>query len=298
MFSEVIPIKNMLRRMRGGSQAFLVEGEDSNFYVAKFAGNPQGNRTLINEWITHHLFQQLGSSAPSLRVLRLTEDTKGTESLQFLVGSHRTPIQGVLHLGSQCPVDPITTAIFDFLPSQLLPKVVNLTDLATAFVVDRWLGQTDDRQAIFIRDRTRGGDLEFRLYLIDNGMSFGGKLWQIGDSARYGLYMDRSVYSILNLKDGCEGALSTIDALPENELYAAAEDIPSCWFSDEDYDALAKLLALLNLNRSRLRPLVSRHLHAIKLELNARSQQLASTSSVDAAKQGAVSNISLVPELC
>jgi hypothetical protein len=50
-------------------------------------------------------------------------------------------------LGSECPVNPENTAIFDFLPAKLLPQVVNLPDFAKAFVLDKWPYQTDRRQA-------------------------------------------------------------------------------------------------------------------------------------------------------
>jgi hypothetical protein len=298
MASEYVGIKHVLRRMRGASQPFLVEGEDGHFYVAKFSGNPQGNRTLINEWITHRLFQQLGLSTPCLRILELTERTEGTEALCFQVGDHTKPIEGVFHLGSQCPVNPTTTAIYDFLPSKLLPKVVNLVDLRVAFVLDRWLGQTDGRQAIFVRDRTTRGNLELRLYLIDHGMSFAGKHWEFPDSPQYGLYMARGVYSVLNMKVLCEQALSGIDAFAESDLYAAADDIPISWFCEEDFDALAKLLRLLHLRRRRLRPIVLRHLEALQLESSVHLQQQASISGLEVVRQQPVPNFSLMPELC
>ena len=60
--------------MRGGSQAHLVEAEDGCFFVAKFAGNPQGNRTLINEWITGQLMNQVGICTPVIRILQLPEE--------------------------------------------------------------------------------------------------------------------------------------------------------------------------------------------------------------------------------
>jgi hypothetical protein len=71
MHCETVDINRAIRRMRGRSQAYLVEGNDGRFYVAKFAGNPQGNRTLINEWITAHLLKRLDVSTPLLIVLRL-----------------------------------------------------------------------------------------------------------------------------------------------------------------------------------------------------------------------------------
>jgi hypothetical protein len=46
-----IKITSLIRRMCGGSQAQLVQGDDGHSYVCKFVGNPQGTRTLINEWI-------------------------------------------------------------------------------------------------------------------------------------------------------------------------------------------------------------------------------------------------------
>jgi len=42
--SEVFKVKAVIKPIRGGCQAHLVEGEDGH-YVAKFANNPQGNRT-------------------------------------------------------------------------------------------------------------------------------------------------------------------------------------------------------------------------------------------------------------
>jgi hypothetical protein len=267
--SEIIAVRQVLRRMRGGSQAFLVEGEDDQFYVAKFAGNPQGDRTLINEWIAHRLFLQLGTSTPPLRVLRLTRDTKHIERLYFQIGSKYLPIESLFHLGSQCPVDPTATAIYDFLPGRLLSKVVNLADFGSAFVMDRWLAQTDTRQAIFVRERASSRSLELRLYLIDHGMSFAGRQWETPDSPLYGLYMDRSVYWIVDMNAACEQALSRIHMLTETDLYAAAQDIPSCWFSDSDYDALAKLFALLERRRNRLQSIVSRHLKTLEAACNA-----------------------------
>jgi hypothetical protein len=297
MASEVVVVRQVLRRMRGGSQPFLVEGENGQFYVAKFTGNPQGNRTLINEWIAHRLFQQLGLSTPALHILRLSDRTDGRERLCFQIGKHSLPIQGMFHLGSQCPVDPTRTAIYDFVPRKLFPKVVNLIDLAAAFVLDRWLGQTDTRQAIFVRDRLNGKGLELRLYLIDHGMSFAGNEWELPDSTRYGLYIDRSAYSSLNMKGASEEALSRIEAFTESDLYAAADDLPSCWFADEDYDGLAKLLGLLDLRRSLLRPVVLRHLKFLQRELSASVLEPTALWSLDVVREQRLPNLSLVPDL-
>jgi hypothetical protein len=126
-----IDIKRIVRPMRGGTQARLVEGADGRFYVAKFAGNPQGNRTLINEWITQFILSHLGISTPPLRILRLPEQLRN-EDLYFSVGNRRIPVEGEWHLGSLCPVNPETHVIFDFLPVKFLQNVSNLDDFASA----------------------------------------------------------------------------------------------------------------------------------------------------------------------
>jgi hypothetical protein len=77
MVAETVDVHSVLRRMRGGSQAHLVKGSDGYTYVAKFAGNPQGDRALINEWIAYRLFQRVEASVPHMRLLRLSKNVIG-----------------------------------------------------------------------------------------------------------------------------------------------------------------------------------------------------------------------------
>ncbi len=280
MAFQTVGVREVVRRMRGGSQAFLVEGDDDQFYVAKFAGNPQGNRTLINEWTTHCVFQQLGISTPDMRILRLTSRTRGSEQLYFQTGRRNTPIKGEFHLGSQCPVNPTTTAVYDFLPARLLSKVVNLSDLGRAFVIDKWFGQTDSRQAIFVRNPGYG-NFKLRLYVIDHGMSFNGGEWAIIDSSRFGLYMDRKVYPMLDMQGVCEKTLSEVSALSEIDLYRATEDLPSCWSAKNDRDALTKLFDSLELRRKRLPAVISRHMDELFCEASANPPATSGLDSVN-----------------
>jgi hypothetical protein len=241
---EIVDIQNIIRRVPGRSQGHLVQGSDGRFYVAKFAGNPEGNRTLINEWIAYRLFERLEVSTPALRVLRLSEETRDKAGLCFSVGSRNISVQPGLHLGSQCPVDPTTTAIFDFLPRKLLRSlVVNLADFAKAFVADKLLAQTDSRQCIFVRERRPGNsDVEFRAYMIDHGSILAASQWEFQDcSSHHGIYLDSTVYSIIDMHSLCGEAAQVIRHTSVSELYPAATDIPSAWFSDADYDRLAQL---------------------------------------------------------
>jgi hypothetical protein len=241
--------------MRGGSQSFLVRGNDGLAYVAKFAGNPQGSRTLINEWLAGKLLQELGVSTPRLTVLTLNERLEGREELQFVVGAHKRRCEGHFHFGSQCPVDPETTAIYDFLPRPLLRSVVNIAQFATMLVFDKWMGQTDTRQSIFIRDTTAGGRIAFRTVFIDQGMCFGGDRWEFQDAPLYGRYMDASVYSMLDVSEHALNAISCVQRITEDKLYEIASTVPNEWFSPGDHGAFAHLLRRLE-ERRRILPMI------------------------------------------
>jgi hypothetical protein len=252
--------------MRGGSQARLVEGRDGRFYVAKFAGNPQGNRTLANEWITGFILAQLGISTPPLRVLRLPAALRN-EELCFAVGNKRIPIDSEWHLGSLCPVNPETKVIFDVLPRSLMGRVINLHDLAKAFVVDRWLYQLDQRQAIFVREPgAAGGPTRLRAHLIDHGMAFGGAAWELREATGHGLYFDRAVYSLVKMPEICEETVLQIKSLEESRVFAAIANLPDCWLSSGDSEAFNRLLAKLYMNRSGLRRVVTDQLASLRAD--------------------------------
>src|SRR3954451_20914630 len=102
---------------------------DGHFYVVKFRGNPQGDRTLINEWIATKLLRNLDILAPPLVFLAYDPSFLG-ESVSFTIEDREIPIEQGLHLGSPCPVNPEEQAIYDFLPPKLLEKTVNLKDFA------------------------------------------------------------------------------------------------------------------------------------------------------------------------
>jgi hypothetical protein len=250
--------------MRGGSQAWLVLGEDDLWYVAKFAGNPQGNRTLINEYFAGQILKQLGISTPNHRVLQLPREL-ASEDLYFQVGTKMLAPQGMLHLGSQSPVNPETTMILDFLPCKLLPKVRNLTEFAAMLVFDKWLAQTDRRQAIFVRDRSVVRDIGFHAYFIDHGMSFGGAEWQLRDAPLDGIYFRREVYSCVDLKALIEEAVCRLEAISEAFLLATLDGIPSAWLATGDRESFVILLGKLQQRRTKMRSIVARHLKALDL---------------------------------
>lgn len=264
MASPAIAIESIERRMRGGSQALLVRTTNQDMYVAKCLGNPQGDRTLINEWIVTRLLQSLNISAPEVHPLQLTDGVPGSNLLHFELGTHKIPIRLGLHLGSRCPVDPARVAIFDFLPRRLLSRVVNLPDFVFAYVFDHWVSQSDTRQAIFIREHRPDRQVAFRAYLIDHGFSFGGQRWELSDTALHGLYYDRAVYPESDMDSHCHAAVDKIQSLPEQLLSLAYHDVPTEWFANGDREQIMQLLQKLSSRRAKLHESVERALRALR----------------------------------
>jgi hypothetical protein len=264
MPSEIVNIKAVIRPMRGGSQAHLVEGDDGSYYIAKFTGNPQGNRTLINECIASRLFQQFGISTPPIRLLRFSRMAQKAASLHFSMGNKRVPVTSGIHFGSQCPVNPNTTAIYDFLPRKLLANVTNLEDFLKTFVLDKLLGNTDQRQAMFVSAPSQNGKATFRAWMIDNGLVFAGHRWQLEDVPGYGLYIDRAVYGLPGSQLICDKAIEMIRTLTKDQLHAAVQGIPAGWFSRGDRNALARLLQEVHARAARLPIFVQHHLETLR----------------------------------
>ena len=260
MATIALPIQSIERRLRGGAQALLVRDKSGNAYVAKCIGNPQGNRTLINEWIVGRLLRHLKISTPEVRALQVDRGIPGDDLMHFQVGNKTIPIESGIHFGSRYPADPDRKAIFDFLPRCLLHKVVNLPDLIMGFAFDRWVNQADTRQAIFIRERGSGATGNLRLYLIDHGLSFGGSRWELADAGAGGLYFDRSIYERDTTELECHSAVDRIQKLPDDVLFSIEREIPREWLHGNDEDEMSRLLTLLSGRRNKLHDTIDRAL--------------------------------------
>jgi len=252
-------ISKVIRRLRGGSQAHMVQCEDGRFYVAKFSGNPQGNRTLINEWIVSQVMSHLSVSTPRLRVLSMPTSVRENANVYLSVGSTRVPVAGEFHLGSPYPVNPDTTAIFDFLPDRLHSKIVNLGDFATTWVLDKWFYNADIRQAVFVRAKD-ARPTGFRAFMIDHGMCFDGIHWELRDELPNRPDWNRGVYDHLDMPAECERTLAQIDSMTSDILIQAAHSFPFCWLREGDRKCLDALIRSLLTRQRKLHSIIERHL--------------------------------------
>src|ERR1700756_3839756 len=118
--------RKLMRKMRGGAQAHLIEGEDGHFYVVKFVNNNQHRRILINEWLACAFLRSLQIHVPETAVMELRQEfIDENPELYVAVGNRRELIPAGLHFGSRMAVHPDRVATFDFLPDKLLHRVKN-----------------------------------------------------------------------------------------------------------------------------------------------------------------------------
>lgn len=259
-----VAARRLIRKMRGGAQAHLLETSDGNAYVVKFLNNPQHKRILANEWIASAFLQYLGISTPEIAVVEITSEFLNENPDAYLqLGSRRLDPSLGWHFGSRYPGDVARTVVYDFLPDTLLTKVANLGELAGVLAFDKWMGNADSRQAIFYRARVGGlgptgslGTLGFVAQMMDNGYVFDGPHWRFSESAIQGLYFRPSIYESVRGLESFEPWLERIRYFPEEVVDRAIHTMPQNWIEGEE-EALERLLEQLMRRRTRVADLIA-----------------------------------------
>ena len=254
----------LIRKMRGGAQAHLLECADGHAYVVKFLNNPQHRRILANEWLASAFLRYLGLSTPEVAVINVTPAFLDDNPEVFLqAGKERVAVLPGWHFGSRYPGDVARTVVYDFLPDALLPKVANIGELLGMLAFDKWMGNADSRQAIFFRARVAElgpvGAPErvgFVAQMVDNGYVFEGPHWRFGESPIQGLYFRPLVYENVTGLDSFEPWLGRIRNFPDAVVDQALKSLPRTWI-EGDEEAFEKLLAQLMRRRARVADLIA-----------------------------------------
>jgi hypothetical protein len=250
-----------VRKMRGGAQAHLLEADDGHFYVVKFRNNPQHRRVLVNELVCSTLLDYLKIAAPKTAMIQVGEDFLGANPECFIqLGTRRVEIEPGWQFGSQYPGNPDHTAVYDFVPDNLLPKVANLEDFRAILVLDKWVGNADGRQSVFFRAMVReshspGGRAGFVVRMIDHGYAFNGPNWDFPESPLQGLYARKLVYDGVRSLADFQPWLDHVVHFPEEVIDRAWKTIPPDWIAGEE-DALERLLEQLFERRLRVPQLI------------------------------------------
>jgi hypothetical protein len=229
----------VLRKMRGKSGAYLIEGDNGSAYVVKLSSVQGGRRLLVNEFIGSVLLNQLGIATPTPTFVRIDDQCFSNDG----------PLPAGVHFGSLYPGSPDTTAVWDFLPAAMLHKVSNRHHFVGALIVDEWTANAASRQSIFFR---QPGNAENRwvAQMIDNGCMFGGRDWALpnlaaghGRVSRRGL--DLTVHDFAPWLNGLE-------RLRPEMLHDALAELPLEWIVPGDRPLLECLLAQLWERRARV----------------------------------------------
>jgi hypothetical protein len=248
-----------VRRMRGGAQSQLLRCSDGEYYVVKFQNNPQGLRILANELLAGILAKRLGLPVPECAVVKVSAELiRHSEELTIQQERGCVPCRSGLCFGSRYPRNPTPDQtcllqVQDLLPEALFRAVTNLSDFVGMLVFDKWVGNTDDRQSVFFRNK---GGFQFTALMIDNGFCFNGQEWNFPDTPRRGICTRQFVYENIRGIEAFDEWISRLEhEIDEGVLMSAFEVIPPEWY-ERDKHSLLQLIKVLDYRRTRVRDLL------------------------------------------
>jgi hypothetical protein len=245
-----------LRPLRGGAQSHLLKASDGYCYVTKFQNNPQHVRVLANELLATRLGLALGLPMPRVAVIEVSEWLiDHTEDLRIQLGGTKIPCRsgkqlGSLYVGPESP-DPT----LDYLPHELLQKVVNVGDFARVLVLDKWTCNADGRQAVFSHKTPRGR--RYSATFIDQGYCFNAGEWTFPDCPLRGVYTNNCVYEGVAGWEAFEPALTLAEDMDADAIWRCAAEIPEEWY-EGDRDGLHRLVEVLHNRRTAIWELIEK----------------------------------------
>jgi hypothetical protein len=242
-----------IRRMRGGAQGQLMLGSDGNLYVVKFQNNPQHTRVLANEFLASRLAGAAGLSVPQAELVEVSSWlVENTPELEMELGSGRVRCRPGLQFGSRYAGGLMPGQVVDYLPDEQMAEVRNLAEFAGILALDKWTGNANGRQAVFVR---KGRERRYRAVFIDFGYCFHAGDWRFEDAPLRGVYPRNNVYQGIRGWNAFEPWLTSMERMPAETVWAAAGEIPPEWYGG-DLGEMEALVEKLLTRRSRIRELI------------------------------------------
>ena len=246
-----------MRAMRGGTRSQLMFGSNSRCWVVKFQNNPQHYRVLANEWLASSLARLVGLSVPETAVVDVDPWlVKASPFLANGVGNGKQgpwasgPSFGSLYAGGLIP-----GSVLDILPENGLQKVINLQEFLGMLVLDKWTGNSDARQAVFVRQPNRKN---YKAVFIDFGHCFNAGSWTFPDSPLSGVYAKKSVYGNVTGWRCFEPWLSKIQNISLETLRECADGMPSEWYGGR-VDLIEAILNRLHRRKDLITSLIHQY---------------------------------------
>jgi hypothetical protein len=242
-----------IRRMRGGAQGQLMLGADGHLYVVKFQNNPQHTRVLANEFLASRLAAAAGLTVPAVELVEVSSWLiDNTPDLEMQLGSTRIRCLPGLQFGSRFAGGLMPGQVADYVPEEQLVEVRNLAEFAGILALDKWTGNANGRQAVFVR---RQRERRYKAVFIDFGYCFHAGEWRFEDSPLRGVYPLNTVYRNINAWNSFEPWLSSMERMPAETVWAAASEVPPEWYGG-DLGEMELLVEKLLARQSRIRELI------------------------------------------
>jgi len=243
-----------IRKMRGGSQAHLIRASDKNLYVTKFQNNPQHVRVLANEYLGTNLGRLLHLPMPEARIMEVSEWLiENTPELKVDLNPRSVPCASGLQFASRYVGDTEHDRVFDYLPESMSHRIANLDDFPRVLVFDKWTGNADGRQAVFVQ---AAGQQAYRTVFIDQGYCFNSGEWNFPEFPLRGVFARNSVYAPVIGWHSFEPTLSQVEQIDIDDLWRIAAEVPEEWY-EHDAAALSQLTETLYARRSLIRELIT-----------------------------------------
>jgi len=244
-----------IRKMRGGSQAHLIRASDKNLYIVKFQNNPQHVRVLANEYLGTTVGRLLNLPMPEARIMEVSDWlVENTPELKIDLTPRSVPCARGLQFASRYVGDPEQDQVFDYLPDSMFHRIENRDDFRRVLVFDKWTGNSDGRQAVFVN---RVDDhKKYEVMFIDQGYCFNAGEWNFPDLPLRGVYARGSVYENVTGWQSFEPILSEVEHIEIDELQRIATEIPPEWY-EHDSEAITLLIETLHARRTRVREFVT-----------------------------------------
>jgi hypothetical protein len=137
-------------------------------------------------------------------------------------------------------------------PECIFSSVANRAAFLGVLVLDKWMANTDARQAIFYRPPTSKRRLVASM--IDNGLLFGGPHWNFVDAPLFGLARSRAAYADVSAAS-LDPWFNLVGSFPEEVLFRTAHQMPPEWLEGDQLE-LARLIETLLGRRARVPDLV------------------------------------------
>lgn len=242
-----------IRRMRGGAQGQLMLGADGYAYVVKFQNNPQHVRVLANEFLASRLALAAGLTAPEVELVEVSSWlVEHTADLEIDQGKTRVKCQPGLQFGSRFVGGTMPGQVVDYLPEEHLAEVKNLAEFAGILALDKWTGNSNGRQAVFVKKQR---EKRYRAVFIDFGYCFQAGDWKFEDIPLRGVYHRNDVYKDVGGWESFEPWLTRIETMAAETVWAAASEVPPEWYGG-DLAEMESLVEKLLARRCKVRDLI------------------------------------------